>query len=420
MGVTPPHRLVTACCLYALPVVLFTLYQLQLTGYTRFRRVETLLFVGGRSNRRSTMSALVDAPAVVPTDGTDAPVPTGTAADDEIASIMAAAKLKKSHTAADDEIASMMAAAKLKSPTKSVPPADPPAASRASATAAPPVVDASSAAATARPQSALPQPTIDPLANLGPDSLWFWGDKRGTPNRDRHGPMTRVELLWRRRNGELDADHLVWSPALNGWHTFRDAFPDENIGPPALPDDGEDKLPPTSTIDGALIDEEAEVEEEPSRPWTPADTWPTEPVLTRVHIPMPRGRKASKVHRPTVDVAYGNGPLGLLLGENDKRLGGVLVASVDADSQGEVCGIPPYSVVARLNGIDVSTLSRNALVLRLAQMRRPLMLTFLLPPPVGEGRTQPSTPRALNAFDRTSATLSGSMRSMRSPFSPRK
>ena len=86
-----------------------------------------------------------------------------------------------------------------------------------------------------------------------------------------------------------------------------------------------------------------------------------------------------------VTVRFGEGPLGLDLGENDEKLGGVVVGAVRAGGQGEAGGVVPRSVIVGLNGEDVHTWSRIALVERLAKAPRPLDLK-LKPPVVAKAK----------------------------------
>ena len=80
-----------------------------------------------------------------------------------------------------------------------------------------------------------------------------------------------------------------------------------------------------------------------------------------------------------VTVRFGDGALGLDLGENDEKLGGVVVGAVRAGGQGEAGGVVPRSVIVGLNGEDVHTWSRIALVERLAKAPRPLALKLKTP-----------------------------------------
>ena len=78
-------------------------------------------------------------------------------------------------------------------------------------------------------------------------------------------------------------------------------------------------------------------------------------------------------------VKFGEGPLGLVLGENDGKLGGVVVGAVRAGGQGEAVGVVPRSVVVGLNGEDVHTWSMDDLSKRLANAPRPLDLKLKTP-----------------------------------------
>ena len=53
---------------------------------------------------------------------------------------------------------------------------------------------------------------------------WFWGDKKGTVDRKKHGPMTRVELKNQAADGAVDDETFVWAPTMESWLPYGEVF----------------------------------------------------------------------------------------------------------------------------------------------------------------------------------------------------
>ena len=71
---------------------------------------------------------------------------------------------------------------------------------------------------------------------------------------------------------------------------------------------------------------------------------------------------------------FGPGPLGLILSDRDGGRGGVVVTKVDPGGQGAMLGVPSGSHIMRLNGEDVSMLTRAGFVEKVKASPRPMTL----------------------------------------------
>ena len=76
---------------------------------------------------------------------------------------------------------------------------------------------------------------------------------------------------------------------------------------------------------------------------------------------------------------FGAGPLGLVLLDRDRGMGGVLVHDIDAGGQGANLGVPPHSLIVAVNEQDVSGLTRSSLVGMIKASGRPLTLKMQVP-----------------------------------------
>ena len=186
-----------------------------------------------------------------------------------------------------------------------------------------------------------------------------------------------------RRKGIVDGLDLVWAPSMKGWETFEDIFEEleselagaAEAAETAAQDAAARALIPVppGTPKGVSTEEEEELLWDAGR-----DAWPSAPVVTKVHVPSALHRH--KGARPIIELEFDDGPLGLLLGENEKALGGVLVASVEPGGQGEAGGVKPLSVITHVGDVPVTAFSRNKVVAIIDKAARPLTLTLRGPP----------------------------------------
>ena len=93
--------------------------------------------------------------------------------------------------------------------------------------------------------------------------------------------------------------------------------------------------------------------------------------------------KTHMLRKKVVSITFDQGPLGIMLGDTDEAVGGVIVAHVEPGSQGAAKGVLVASLVVGINGSDVRWLGRTRLANLIAEAKRsgPVTLSLRAPPP---------------------------------------